>query len=85
MADFELHIETAGDSGTVRLRLHDQNGVHLASSQVKLSDHSFALWQGLFDTRAYVDRFSYTALKGADTLAKSAAEILADLGLGLGQ
>jgi tetratricopeptide (TPR) repeat protein len=85
MQHFELHVETDPEQGIVRLRLLDQHAKHLASSQVKLADHSGALWQGLFDTRTYVDRYTGSLRQDANAQPKTPNEILADLGLDLGQ
>ena len=56
---FILHVGTDPDAGVVRLRLTDEHGNRqLGANQVRLAEHRASQWQGLFDTRAYVDRYA---------------------------
>jgi hypothetical protein len=72
---FTLDVGTDPAAGMVRLRLNDRTG-QVGANQVEVRQHSPALWQGLFDTRAYVRRY---AEKGKD------ADLLAQLGVFLGE
>ncbi len=79
---FELHLATDRDGGIARFRLLDAGGRQLAASQVTLADHSPALWEGLFDTRAYVRRYrGSTRFTGRPA---GSGELLARLGVFLG-
>lgn len=55
---FALDVATDPDAGIVRLRLTDEQGRQLGANQVRLADHGAALWQGLFDTRAYIQTYA---------------------------
>ncbi|HEX5714918.1 MAG TPA: CHAT domain-containing protein, partial [Thermoanaerobaculia bacterium] len=55
---FVLDVGTDPDSDIVRLRLTDDQDNHLGANQVRLGEHSTALWQGLFDTRSFVDTYA---------------------------
>ena len=80
--NYRLDIETDSSTREVFLKLYDDSGVELSNSQVRLANLSPSLLQGLFDTRAYVERYSHPSL--TDAGAKSAEKILADLGTSLG-
>ncbi len=80
---FELELATDPDDGVARLRLKDAAGVQRAAHQVKLAEHSPAMWEGLFDTRAYVERYQ-GGTRFTDRPA-TAAELLARLGVFLGR
>jgi len=54
---FELEITTEASSGLVRFQLRDSAGRHRGAHQVRLDPASGALWEGLFDTRAHVERY----------------------------
>jgi hypothetical protein len=54
---FELDIATEASSGRVRFQLRDSDGRHRGAHQVRLDPASGALWEGLFDTRAHVERY----------------------------
>lgn len=62
MKVFVLDVSTAPEEGpagaVVGLRLADGAGVHLAGRDFRLADEPASLWEALFDTRAYVERFA---------------------------
>ncbi len=62
MPEFELRISTDSKEKTARLKLFradgHQAGSHVGSNSVRLPEHSAALWEGLFDTRRYVERYT---------------------------
>jgi tetratricopeptide (TPR) repeat protein len=82
---FALDVDTGidPDGGVVRLRLTDQQGRQLGANQVLLAEHSSALWQGLFDTGAYVRTYA-DSMRFTDRPA-TAADLLAQIGVFLGQ
>jgi tetratricopeptide (TPR) repeat protein len=80
--DFRLVIETDSSKRVISFSLSDKNGVILSNSQIKLDDLSPALLQGLFDTRAYIERYSHPSLTHVG--GKSAESILTALGTSLG-
>jgi hypothetical protein len=53
---FLLDVETHAADRRARLRLLDENEVHLGAHEVALADHPAAMWSGLFDTRRHVAR-----------------------------
>lgn len=80
---FTLHVGTDPDAGVVRLRLTDEHGRQLGSNQVRLAEHKAALWQGLFDTRAFVRTYA-NSIVFTDRPA-TAAELLDQIGVFLGE
>jgi len=56
----QLHLDvtTDQDARVVRLNLRDDDGRHLDAHAVRLGDYPPALWEGLFDTRAHVNRYA---------------------------
>jgi len=76
--NFELILETQPKEDIVRLRLLDEDGVQLAASLVELRKQSRAKWEGLFDTRRYVELY-------AGALPKTEGQILDEIGLFLGE
>ena len=80
---FVLDIDTDPTAGVIRLRLTDGQGRHVGANQVSLAEHSPALWQGLFDTRAYVQTYA-GSIRFTDRPA-TAAELLERIGLFLGE
>ncbi len=78
---YELIINT--EDRLARLRLLDNNGIQAGSHTVQLSEHSHAMWEGLFDTRGYVERYQKNLM---DEKGQSATddEILNQLGVFLG-
>ncbi|MGA1411214.1 MAG: CHAT domain-containing protein, partial [Prochlorotrichaceae cyanobacterium] len=83
MSIYALNVDTDVTTGVIRFRLEDEQGVHLAARQVQLSDLTTATWEGLFDTRQYVQRYAGSVYLG-ETLA-TAESLLADLGVKLGR
>jgi tetratricopeptide (TPR) repeat protein len=81
-AGFELEITTDASSGLVRLQLRDSDGRHRGAHQVRLDAASGALWEGLFDTRAHVERYQ-GGTRFTDRPA-TAEDLLDRLGLFLG-
>ena len=80
---FHLDVTTEPDDAVVRLRLRDDDGRHLASHIVRLADHSPALWEGLFDTRAHVARYAGSTRFTAEPATPE--DLLARLGVFLGR
>lgn len=79
---FELEITTEASSGLVRFQLRDSDGRHGGTHQVRLDPASGALWEGLFDTRAHVERY-----QGGTRFTErpaTAEELLERLGVFLG-
>jgi tetratricopeptide (TPR) repeat protein len=80
---FALDVGTDPDSDVVRLRLTDEQGRQLGANQVVLSEYGAALWQGLFDTRAYVRTYA-DSVRFTDRPA-TAADLLEQIGVFLGE
>ncbi len=81
---FVLDVGTDADAGVVRLHLTDEHGDRqVGDNQVRLAEHSAALWQGLFDTRAFVRTYA-NSMRFTDRPATS-AELLAQIGVFLGE
>jgi hypothetical protein len=80
---FTLHVGTDPDAEVVRLRLTDEHGRQLGSNQVRLAEHKAALWQGLFDTRAFVRTYA-DSIVFTDRPA-TATELLDQIGVFLGE
>jgi tetratricopeptide (TPR) repeat protein len=85
VSQFDLIVETGERDNVVRFRLHDAHGAHLAGAQVKLSDHSLLDWQGVFDTRNYVERYARHLRRPGRTKPVTDEELLAGIGLFLGE
>ena len=81
--EFALDVGTDPAAGVVRLRLTDEQGRQLGANQVVLAEHSPALWQGLFDTRAYVETYA-DSVRFTDKPA-TAADLLEQIGVFLGE
>jgi hypothetical protein len=81
---FTLDVEPHPEPGAVGFTLLDGDGTHVAAHQVRLADHSGWRWQGLFSTRDHVRRYAGT-LRDADGRKRTAEELLAEIGLFLGQ
>jgi len=80
---FVLDVAIDPDTGIARLRLSDGEGRHLGAHQVVLAEHSPALWQGLFDTRAYVRAYA-GSVRFTDRPA-TAEDLLDQIGVFLGE
>jgi hypothetical protein len=78
-----LDVGTDADEGIVRLRLTDENDRQLGANQVRLADHSAALWQGLFDLRSYVDTYA-DSVRFTDQ-PETAVDLMARIGVFLGE
>ena len=85
MAEFELHIETDSEQQLARLKLFGTDGNYLAANEIHLPAHSTALWEGLFDTRRYVERYQGTLLFADQNAPATAQMLLTRLGHFLGQ
>ena len=81
---FVLDIETHPDENQATLRLHDQQGQHLAAQQVRIgNDHAFE-WAGLFNTHEHVERYANRLLPDKQhTLSED--QLIAQLGVFLGR
>jgi hypothetical protein len=55
---YVLIVDTDQDQKLAAFRLYNEHGQQLAFHQIKLSEHSPALWEGLFDTRRYIKRYA---------------------------
>src|SRR6185369_11152599 len=80
---FALDVDTDPDAGVVRLRLTDEQGRQLGANQMRLAEHGAALWQGVFDTRAFVDTYA-NSVRFTDRPA-TAADLLGQIGVFLGE
>src|SRR5436305_6760232 len=80
---FALDVDTDPDAGVVRLRLTDEHGRQLGAHQVRLAEHKAAQWQGLFDTRSFVQTYA-NSMRFTDRPA-TAAELLDQIGVFLGE
>ena len=85
MAEFELRIETDTDEKAARLKLFRADGTHLGSNEIRLPGHSSALWEGLFDTRCYVQRYEGSMIFDDQPEPATARTLLERLGLFLGE
>jgi tetratricopeptide (TPR) repeat protein len=83
--NFELILETQPKEDIVRLRLLDQHGVQLAASLVELRKQSPAMWEALFDTRGYVERYAGALLDDSEGQPRTEGQILDEIGLFLGE
>ena len=81
----ELLIETEPKQRLTRLRLLDENGVQLGFNEVQLQETDQAMWEGVFDTRRYVDRYQDSLRPDAQLPPDTADKILLQLGVFLGQ
>jgi hypothetical protein len=79
---FALDVDTDPDAGVVRLRLTDEHDRQLGAHQVRLAEHGAARWQGLFDTRAFVQTYA-NSVRFTDRPA-TAADLLEQIGVFLG-
>ena len=64
---FYLRIDPRLDEKLVSLTLRDEHGRQLAARQVRLSDHSAAQWEGVFDARRYVRSYQHALRMGDET------------------
>jgi tetratricopeptide (TPR) repeat protein len=80
---FELEVETEAAAGLVRFRLRDGDGRQLGAHQVRFEGSSGALWEGVFDTRAHVERYQ-GGTRFTDRPA-TAEDLLERLGVFLGE
>ena len=53
-----LDIETDPTENQATLRLHNQQGQHLAAQQVKIRSEQAFEWVGLFNTREHLERYA---------------------------
>jgi len=81
---YQLHIETDTDPQQIRFRLCDADGIQLAAQQTPLPQENPALWEGLFDTRRYVERYQGSVIWEDQTEPATAEQVLAQLGTFLG-
>jgi len=82
---YELIVETDLDQMIARFRLNDEHGEQLGANQVLLTEHSRFLWEGLFDTRRYVERYEGILLWEEQTEPETAEQLLERLGVFLGE
>jgi len=81
----QLIVEADEVRNPVRFRLLDEHGVQLVSRQVLLDDHDLSHWEGLFDTRRYVDRLEGNLLGEGKSEPAIAEELISELGVFLGE
>jgi tetratricopeptide (TPR) repeat protein len=84
MLEYELSVEPDEKTRLIRLRLTDQDGVHCGSHQVVLAEHSIRLWEGLFDTRRYVERYTGSLLRDGASVPDTAEDLVNELGVFVG-
>ena len=82
---YELAVETEPKERIVRFRLKNEGGKQVGANQVVLGEHSRALWEGLFDTRRYVELYRGRTLEDGTKVGDTAEEILEQLGVFLGE
>ncbi len=82
---YELAVETATAQHPIRFRLRDEHGRHLGENQLVFHEHRQALWEGLFDTRQYVQRYTGSMCREGQAEPATAAQLIDDLGVFLGQ
>ncbi len=82
--EYQLIVETDEEDNVARFRLLDKNGVQKGDRQVKLPEHGLSFWEGLFDTRRYMDQYAGNLiLEGCDKPADR-EQLLNRLGVFLG-
>jgi hypothetical protein len=74
---YELVLTTEPADNLVRLRLLDADGIQLAAQVVRLAQHGAAVWEGLFDTRRYVERYAGNVRLDDQQAPATAAQLLA--------
>ncbi|MCX4239723.1 CHAT domain-containing protein [Paraliomyxa miuraensis] len=82
MPTYELVVQTAQEEHAAILRLVGPKGNELHRREVR--PRGDARWQGLFDTRSYVERFA-GSLRGVDGRMRTADDLLEELGEFLGR
>lgn len=82
---YELAVETDQEAQVVRFRLNSESGEQVGAGQVKLNEYSQALWEGLFDTRRYVQLYRGRTLADGQEVGRTGEEILVQLGVFLGR
>jgi hypothetical protein len=86
MANYELHVDTDANQQVTRFKLSNTTtGQHLASHEVVLPEHSTALWEGVFDTRRYIERYDHAMIFDGQTEPATAEMLLQRLGDFLGE
>jgi hypothetical protein len=85
MAEYELHVETDPDRKVARFKLFHSDGRIAGANEVELPEHSSALWEGLFDTRRYIERYDGSMIFEGQTEAATAELLLQRLGEFLGE
>lgn len=82
---FTLDITTNPAQEWAELKLYDGDQRFLASNQVRLPDHPASQWEGLFDTRAHVERFANNVLFENSDKPATQQDLLTSLGTFLGE
>jgi len=86
MANYALTVDTDANQKVARFKLSNTTtGQHLASHEVVLHDHSIALWEGVFDTRRYIERYAGAMIFDGQTEPATAEMLLQRLGEFLGE
>jgi len=80
---FTLDVDADFEADIIHLRLTDEHGRQLGANQVRVAEHSAALWQGLFDTGSYVRTYS-NSVRFTDRPA-TASDLLEQVGVFLGE
>jgi tetratricopeptide (TPR) repeat protein len=78
---FELAVESDPGSGVLRFRLTDGVSRQIAAHQVQLAEQPQSLWEGLFATQEYVERYTGVIKDGRP---ETGEDLLNDLGAFLG-
>ena len=78
--DFELRVETHPEQKAATLRLVDADGVQHGYHQISFPDQGPAFWEGLFDTRRFVQRYTGSLLWDGQTVPATAEVLLERLG-----
>ncbi len=81
---YELIVTPEPEDKAVRLNLNDPDGTHKGNNVVLMREHRLSLWEGLFDTRRYVNRYA-GQMRDEDDMIIEEDRILKELGVFLGQ
>ena len=85
MSEYKLRVETDAEQSLARFKLFHGDDRLLGSNEIRLPEHSSALWEGLFDTRRYIERYEGAMVFNGQTEPATAQMLLDRLGSFLGE